>query len=66
MASVEEDVLEGKLFATFGKYDEFSSLQAAFLAADFAAEPTDNEDTQEGELFRKLLLIVRIYLLFII
>jgi hypothetical protein len=55
---MEEEVTEGKLFATFEKFDEFLSLQKALLAADFAAEPNFDDGVHESDIFRKLCNIV--------
>lgn len=57
--SMEEEITEGKLFATFEKYDEFLSIQKALLAVDLTAEANDDIDVQESGLFRKLCNIVR-------
>ena len=57
--AMDEEITEGKLFATFEKYDEFSRIQAALLAVDLAIEPTSDDDAQEADLLRKLFYIVR-------
>lgn len=58
MASVQDEILERKQFASFGKFDEFSKLQTTFLGVDLAREPTDDEEGEEGQRFTKLSLIV--------
>lgn len=55
---MEEEVTEGKLFATFEKFDDFLRLQQALLAADIAVEPDQNEDREESDVFKKLCQIV--------
>jgi tubulin-specific chaperone D len=55
---MEDEITEGKLFGTFEKYDEFSSLQQALLAVDLAVEPDKDEDLRESDLLRKLSNIV--------
>jgi hypothetical protein len=55
---MEEEITEGKLFGTFDKYDEFLTIQKALLAIDLAAEPDNDEDVKESDLFRRLCNIV--------
>lgn len=56
---MEEEVTEGKLFATFEKLDEFLSLQQTLLAVDLNGEPDRDENIKEWALYRKLCDIVR-------
>jgi tubulin-specific chaperone D len=56
--AMEDEITEGKLFGTFEKYDEFSSLQQALLSVDLAVEPDKDEDLRESDLLRKLSNIV--------
>lgn len=55
---MDDEVNEGKLFATFEKHAEFLSAQELFLSLDFDVEPTPEEDKKEDHLFRKLSDIV--------
>lgn len=55
---MEEEITEGKLFATFDRYEEFLSIQKALLAVDPVAEPSRDDDVHESNLFGKLCNIV--------
>ncbi|EGO23938.1 hypothetical protein SERLADRAFT_450239 [Serpula lacrymans var. lacrymans S7.9] len=56
-----DEVIEGKIFATFEKYDEFLAIQKAFLVVDLTTEPNDEQDKDEIELLRKLCFILGEY-----
>lgn len=55
---MEEEITEGKLFATFEKFDEFFGLQQAFLNVDLAIAANAEEDAKEFNLLWKLCHIV--------
>jgi hypothetical protein len=55
---MEEELTEGKLFATFERHGEFLSFQQSFLSLDLATEPSITEDKGEIALLAKLSNIV--------
>lgn len=55
---MEEEVTEGKLFATFEKLDEFQSLQQTLLDVNLNDEADRDQDIKEWNIFRKLCDIV--------
>lgn len=55
---MSEEVADSKVYANFGKYDEFSKTQAKLLALDPNVDPTAEEEMKEGRMLGKLLAIV--------
>lgn len=53
-----EDAHDTRLFAAFERHDEFVAAQNTLLAVDLFAEPSREEQDEEIECSRKLLLIV--------
>ncbi|KAI5896933.1 ARM repeat-containing protein [Schizophyllum commune H4-8] len=58
---MSEEVADSKVYANFGKYDEFSKTQAELLALDPNADPTPEEEMKEGRMLGKLLAILDEY-----
>lgn len=56
---MEDELTEGKLFATFEKYDEYVALQASFLSLDLAVKTSAEEERREILLLQNLTDIVR-------
>ncbi|KAF5382770.1 hypothetical protein D9615_002931 [Tricholomella constricta] len=54
MASIEEEVLEGKLFGAFERHGEFSNLQQSFLELNLFETPSEEEEKKEYLIFKKL------------
>jgi tubulin-specific chaperone D len=55
---MEEELTEGRLFATFEKHEEFLAAQELFLSVDLETEPNAEEDKTEERLLAKLTSIV--------
>ncbi|OBZ71617.1 Tubulin-specific chaperone D [Grifola frondosa] len=51
---MEEDLSEGKLFATFENHEEFLNLQSSLLSLDISTEPSAEDNRAEELLLRKL------------
>ncbi|KAI5983473.1 armadillo-type protein [Pisolithus albus] len=57
----DPELIEGKQFASFERYDDFVSTQSALLAVDLSSEPSRQENGTEVELMRKLTMILGEY-----
>ena len=55
---MSEEVADSKVYANFGKYNEFSKIQAELLALDPNVDPTPAEEMKEARLLGTLLAIV--------
>ncbi|TFK52537.1 hypothetical protein OE88DRAFT_1657863 [Heliocybe sulcata] len=55
---MNEEQSEGRFFATFEKYEEFTNAQASLLSKDLFENPNDEDDRQETEKLRNLSVIV--------
>ncbi|KZT19455.1 TBCD protein [Neolentinus lepideus HHB14362 ss-1] len=51
---MDEEQSEGRFFATFEKYELFTSTQASLLSKDLFEEPSDEDDRQETEFLKNL------------
>ncbi|KAG6918759.1 hypothetical protein DXG01_011950 [Tephrocybe rancida] len=51
---MSDEVLEGKLFATFEKHGEFFNIQRSCLNLDLNKNPSEEEDRKEIFLFKRL------------
>ncbi|KAF8073788.1 armadillo-type protein [Lyophyllum atratum] len=58
---MEDEVLEGKLFATFEKHGEFSDTQRSCLELDLFEHISEEDDRKEYLLFQKLYNILDVY-----
>lgn len=57
---MDEELPEAKHYASFERYDEFSTIQNAFLTVDLTSEPSGEDNIAETEQLRKLVMIVGI------
>ncbi|KAI6129812.1 TBCD protein [Pisolithus croceorrhizus] len=57
----DPELIEGKQFASFERYGDFSSAQSALLAVDLSSEPSRQDNGTEVELMRKLTMILGEY-----
>lgn len=55
---MSEEVADSKVYANFGKYNEFAKIQAELLALDPNVDPTPEEEMKEARLLGTLLAIV--------
>ena len=55
---MSDEVADSKVYANFGKYNEFSKIQADLLALDPNVDPTPEEEMKEARLLGTLLAIV--------
>ncbi|KAG5635354.1 hypothetical protein H0H81_011555 [Sphagnurus paluster] len=51
---MEEEILEGKLFATFEGHGDFSKLQQSCLELDLFENPSEEDDMKEYFLFKRI------------
>ncbi|KAL1667009.1 armadillo-type protein [Schizophyllum commune] len=58
---MSDEVADSKVYANFGKYNEFSKIQAELLALDPNVEPTPEEEMKEARLLGTLLAILDEY-----
>ncbi|CCM03543.1 uncharacterized protein FIBRA_05677 [Fibroporia radiculosa] len=58
---MEEDASEGRFYATFEKYQQFTDLQHSILSLDVWQEPTIEENREEDLLLKKMSLILNEY-----
>ncbi|KAL1722870.1 armadillo-type protein [Schizophyllum commune] len=58
---MSEEVADSKVYANFGKYNEFSKIQAELLALDPNVDPTPEEEMKEARLLGTLLAILDEY-----
>ncbi|KAL1689403.1 armadillo-type protein [Schizophyllum commune] len=58
---MSEEVADSKVYANFGKYNEFSKIQADLLALDPNVDPTPEEEMKEARLLGTLLAILDEY-----
>lgn len=54
-----DEQIEGKLFVTFDKFEDFLRDQEILLATSIAEEPNPSEDAAESMLCKKLFETVR-------
>ncbi|KAG6816305.1 hypothetical protein H0H87_007137 [Tephrocybe sp. NHM501043] len=58
---MSDEVLEGKIFATFEKYGEFLNIQQSCLNLDLYENPSEEDDKKEYFLFKRLSAILDEY-----
>lgn len=57
---MNDELAEGRIYATFEKYGELLDIQKILLSLDPSEEPSAEEDRGEDVLLRKLSEIVRL------
>ncbi|KAH9942878.1 ARM repeat-containing protein [Amylocystis lapponica] len=57
----EDQLTEGKLFATFERYREFYDLQTSLLSRELSQEPTAEDGRAEDRILQRLTLILSEY-----
>ncbi|KAL1744501.1 armadillo-type protein [Schizophyllum fasciatum] len=57
----DEKIADGKIYANFGKYEEYSRVQAELLALDPNVDPSPETEMKEARLLGKLLAILDEY-----
>ncbi|KAG5648314.1 hypothetical protein DXG03_004886 [Asterophora parasitica] len=61
LGTINDDVLEGKVFVAFEKLEEFTNLQRTFLELDLFKNPSEEEDKKEWSLYKSLTNILDTY-----